>query len=362
MHHASGSSESLELTAISSQLGVDLSEPRSSTDRLTPDARTSDFKKTSAKPFKLFKKKAHKRDFDFSGSWVWEIGSAAVAVIGIALLVGFLIKIHGTKYADWQYTAAPNTVVSIIVTVTESALLVPITACLGQLKWNLYRRSVPLEYMQAIDEASRGSFGSFQILYRVISGSKMGVLTFFGAFLTILALAVDPFAQQILTFPLRPTESVNDTASIQYAHNYSSGLAEYPSWGLPQPGLSPLLPRAILSGISLSNTSLQPECSSGSCTYPGFVSLGVCGQCKNVTEQTTQACEGYALESNGVDLVISNPSIKCTYTSPYGLNATLYLKDLLGFGTEGPNSSVFKWITGRLFQNWQYQYLILTAL
>ncbi|KAJ5703656.1 hypothetical protein N7493_011581 [Penicillium malachiteum] len=156
MHHASESS--LELTAISPQLGVDLSEPQSSSDRLTPDARTTHSKKTSSRRFKSLKKNANKREFDFGGSWVWEIGCAAVAMIGITLLVAFFIKIHGTPYADWQYTASSNTVVSIIMTITEAALLVPITtACLGQLKWNLYRRSTPLGYMQVIDDASRGS-------------------------------------------------------------------------------------------------------------------------------------------------------------------------------------------------------------
>ncbi|KAJ5724724.1 hypothetical protein N7493_006452 [Penicillium malachiteum] len=93
---------------------------------------------------------------------------AAIAVIDIALLVAFLITIHGAQYANWQYTASPNTVISIIMTVTETAPLVPITACLGQLKWNLYRTSASVKYMQAIDEASRGSLGSFQILYRVV--------------------------------------------------------------------------------------------------------------------------------------------------------------------------------------------------
>ncbi|KAJ5627440.1 hypothetical protein N7528_004867 [Penicillium herquei] len=337
VNHASESS--LELSSISPQLGVDLSESRSSSDHLTPHTRTT-YLKTASTQNTPFKKK-RKREFDFGGSWIWEIGCVAVAVIGIALLVGFLIAIHGTKYADWQYTASPNTVISIIMTVTEAALLVPITACLGQLKWNLYRRSASLEYMQAIDEASRGSFGSFQILGRVLLGSKMGILTFCGAFLTILSLAVDPFAQQILSFPLRPTRSSNDTAFIQYAHNYSSGVASYFDSSGGATGLSPLLPRAILSGLALSNTSLQPECSSGSCSYPKFVSLGVCGQCKNVTEQTTQVCQGSALEKEGSSWVLSDTSITCNYTSPSGFNTSLNLEKTEADGESLSNATVF---------------------
>lgn len=94
--------------------------------------------------------------FNWSGSWVWEIGSVTLAVVGLVLLVIFLVKINGTPYANWRYTASPNTVVSIIVTVTKAALLVPVSSCLGQLKWNLFQNSAPLYHMQAIDEASRG--------------------------------------------------------------------------------------------------------------------------------------------------------------------------------------------------------------
>ncbi|KAB8269253.1 hypothetical protein BDV30DRAFT_242561 [Aspergillus minisclerotigenes] len=227
-------------------------------------------------------------------------------------------------------------------TITKAALLVPITACLGQLKWNLYWRSAPLEYMQAIDEASYGSWGSFQILYRVNVGAKMGVLTFFGAFLALSALAVDPFAQQILTFPSRLTQASNETAFIQYAHNYSSRITYYYDGSGAAFGLSAVLPRAIMSGLSLSNFSLQPECGGGSCSYPRFVSLGLCSQCKDITEQTVQECQGDALELDGTFWVQPGPSMNCTYTAPYGFNFTLHPQDISQLASVDRMSSMAK--------------------
>lgn len=94
--------------------------------------------------------------FDWSGSWVWEIGSVTLAVAGLVLLAIFLVKVNGSPCANWRYTASPNTVVSIIVTVTKAALLVPVSCCLGQLKWNLFQDSARLYDIQAIDQASRG--------------------------------------------------------------------------------------------------------------------------------------------------------------------------------------------------------------
>lgn len=135
--------------------------------------------------------------FDRSGSWVWEIGCVTLAVVGLVLLITFIVKINGTPYANWRYTASPNTVVSIIVTITKAALLAPVSSCLGQLNWNLFQKQAPLYHMHAIDQASRGPQGSLEMLLRGICGSKTGSLTYVGASLTVLALAVDPFAQQI---------------------------------------------------------------------------------------------------------------------------------------------------------------------
>ncbi|KAJ5735628.1 uncharacterized protein N7483_000753 [Penicillium malachiteum] len=70
------------------------------------------------------------------GNWQWEIIAVTVSLAGFALLVGFLVKVNNASYTSWQYTASPNTIISIITTVVKSALLVPVSACLSQLKWN----------------------------------------------------------------------------------------------------------------------------------------------------------------------------------------------------------------------------------
>jgi hypothetical protein len=134
-----------------------------------------------------------KRSFDRSCSRAWETRSITLAVVDLILLVASLVKIN-TPYATWQYTASPNTIVSIIITITKSAVLVSVSACLGQLKWNLSQNSAPLHHTQVIDDASRGPRGSLKFLLRGIFRSKTGSLTCVEAVLMILALVVDPFA------------------------------------------------------------------------------------------------------------------------------------------------------------------------
>lgn len=206
------------------------------------------------------------KNYDWNGSWVWEVGAAALSVAGFALLVGFLVKISNTPYDSWRYTASPNPVVSILSTITKSALLVPVSSCLGQLKWNQYitPSSAPLYHIQAIDQASRGPWGALDVLWRGIKDLKMNVLILAGAFITILALAVDPFAQQILTFSLRTVRDGDGTAWIQTSGSYImpddemylGNSSAYTSGNY----LSSSLLSSILSGLAddyLSQTTLQ---------------------------------------------------------------------------------------------------------
>ncbi|KAJ5531302.1 hypothetical protein N7527_004695 [Penicillium freii] len=251
--------------------------------------------------------------FDWSGSWAWEIGSATLAVVGLVLLVAFLVTINDTPYATWQYTVSPNTVVSIIVTITKAAVMVSVSSCLGQLKWNLFQNPAPLYHMQVIDQASRGPWGSLEVLLRGIFGSKTGSLTYVGASLTVLALTVDPFAQQILTFPPRTVTTQNATVFVQTSQLWDSQA----SVGYGYLELQPALWTAIMSGLLQTHSPLEPQCKESSCKFPQFVALGMCSKCEDVTSQTNQKCQ--VPESS--DFWDSHPAFRetptnCSYQSP----------------------------------------------
>jgi hypothetical protein len=264
------------------------------------------------------------KDYDWNGSWTWEVVGAALSVVGFALLVGFLVKIGNTPYDSWRYTASPNTVISIIATITKAALLVPVSSCLGQLKWNQHNTpaSAPLYHIQAIDQASRGPWGALDVLWRSIKVQKMNVLILVGAIITILALAVDPFAQQILTFPLRTVHDGDGTAWIQTALHYSMPETEIYSRNSSMNAnyLSSPTVSAILGGLAQTNAHLKPHCSSGNCTYPSFVTLGICSHCEDVSDRTTQSCQAHTRSS---EYPSKTPINDCTYMSPNGFSVQL---------------------------------------
>ena len=79
-------------------------------------------------------------------------------------------------------------------------MLLAATESIGQAKWLLFRKQTrELADFKTIDEASRGPWGAFQLLYRFWDGRT--VLASAGAFIVLTSLAVDPFTQQILSYP-----------------------------------------------------------------------------------------------------------------------------------------------------------------
>lgn len=283
----------------------------------------------------LLKPKTDRKTFlrNFDDSWLWEIGSAALSVCGISLLVGFLLWIHDTRYASWQYTISPNAIVSVMMTITEGAMLVAVSSCLSQLKWTHYSEPTPLYTMQAIDEASRGSWGSFQLLCRSLRQTKLGPLLLLGASMRLLSLAIGPFTQQILSFPTS-LHATNQTAWIQATDEYISPDLIVPNLELQQGPethyLDSAMTKALINGLMQTAKPLAPYCGSTKCDFPQFVSMGICSHCADVTAQAHRSCE----VSNSVwPLNLTdwqkNIMTNCTYTTPIGYQLNINLRDLV---------------------------------
>ena len=91
-------------------------------------------------------------------------------------------------------------------------------ALLGQLKWQHFEsRPRRLIEFEIFENASRGPWGALDLLYhmhwRAIAGST-------GAIITVLAVAMDPFAQQVIQFDSRPVTAHNETSVISAARSY----------------------------------------------------------------------------------------------------------------------------------------------
>lgn len=285
------------------------------------------------------------KQFDWTGSWGWEITSIIFSLCCLAILVVYLRFIDGMRYASWQYRLSPNTIASLIVTIAKAAMLISISSCLGQLKWdkNKKMKPAPLYHMQALDQASRGPWGALEVCWRW--RMRPGLATA-GAFLMIWAVAMDPLAQQLLTFPSLRKEAPDEKAYVQKTNSVEilpeqlqKSNQHLANQALSNIGTADILGddmlMAIMDGVMGTNKALEPMCSTNECRYPDFVSLGICSQCEDVTARSTQFCE-----------MVYRPytwnttfPLNCTYTSPSGHLIESDIQPDTG-GVTGDNSSV----------------------
>lgn len=72
---------------------------------------------------------------------------------GITVLT--LILIDNKKLPDWPLGITPNTLISILTTISKSRLLFAVGECFDQLKWAWFsRRGRPMKVIGTFDEAS----------------------------------------------------------------------------------------------------------------------------------------------------------------------------------------------------------------
>jgi hypothetical protein len=138
----------------------------------------------------------------------------------MCLVVVILVAVEDTPLADWKHDISPNSLIAICTTVGRAALMVPIASCLGQLKWrHIRRRPQKLVHLQLFDAASRGPWGALVMLTTMRARAIVGWLL---AVVTIVAMGIEPSAQQVLDFQPGTTQIQGESVAMSRSHNYTS--------------------------------------------------------------------------------------------------------------------------------------------
>lgn len=152
------------------------------------------------------------------GLWIWEIVGAMLSLSCIVSLLVLLPYLDESSLAKWQFVIAPNTIISTFITIAKTSTLLAVAAGISQLKWVHFTSTKrQISDIDIFDEASRGPWGAFNFILRMKGRSA---LTSVGAFVVLVSLAMEPFAQQILSFETRSVVSANDSAQVSIAHTY----------------------------------------------------------------------------------------------------------------------------------------------
>jgi hypothetical protein len=233
--------------------------------------------------------------------WLLEIVSWLISAICMAAIIAVLVVLKDQPAARWPFTRMGltlNSFVSILSRIAGAALLLPVAEALGQLKWSWFIKgdSKKMWDFEMFDNASRGPWGAFLLLIHT-KGKTVAAL---GALVTLFALALDPFFQQLVSFPERWTLQHTQSSiariiryephyPVEYINSLVAAQIDVDIQGVVDPFFTGngTQPMAFGNGT---RADIPLTCPSSNCTWPSYDTLGVCSECVEATNLLDFTC------------------------------------------------------------------------
>ncbi|KAJ5403245.1 hypothetical protein N7509_003116 [Penicillium cosmopolitanum] len=266
-------------------------------------------------------------------TWFLECLAMAFSFASFIAVIIILRAYDQKPSPNLSYGLTLNSIVSLLATASRSSLLFVVAAAVGQLKWIwIQHRERPVLDMQSFDDASRGPLGALYLLFQH-RGLSIASL---GAIVTVLSMALDPFIQQILSYPVQQTPGSSTQATMPQALTFASNT-NYT-----------FLEQSYNAALWNTDFAVNPTCPSGNCTWPEFQSLGFCSKCQDVTDLATiYKCNQWTEPDvdDQENLTDDQKDHSCTVNSGNGANGTA----VVGYYTKKDGMSIpadLIWILG----------------
>ncbi|KAF2681453.1 hypothetical protein K458DRAFT_371855 [Lentithecium fluviatile CBS 122367] len=231
--------------------------------------------------------------------WLLEIISWCISAVCMAAIIIVLYVLHNKPVPTWGLGLTLNAYISILSKVASAALLLPASEALGQLKWSWFQRgSKKMWDFEIFDNASRGPWGSFMLLIRT-KGTTLAAL---GAAVTIFAMALDPFFQQVVHNP-EPWLKQESHSSIPKVTRFESPYLQefrFDGWAPEVTVDQDIQTTADKFFFNFGITQAQVgngtraeiplSCPTSNCTWEPYETLGVCSECTDVANMLEFAC------------------------------------------------------------------------
>ncbi|MCJ1467733.1 hypothetical protein MMC07_006358 [Pseudocyphellaria aurata] len=224
-------------------------------------------------------------------AWVYEWSSIVVAILAMEAIYITLVLHRAGPLPQQTSMISINSLIAIFTVILKASLLMPVAEGIGQLKWHWFHKPRSLIDLNRVDAASRGPWGSFLLFttYRY-------PLAALGAFITVVALAIEPFSQQVLQYYECLQPLPGSIASIAKTNNYTAADADWYAPGSIQ-GLENSMAAALYIGLIQppvnSTSSILFQCPAGNCTFPAATgathsSLAMCSYCTDISKNVTK--------------------------------------------------------------------------
>jgi hypothetical protein len=99
---------------------------------------------------------------------LWKIEITCMATsFGLFIAAFIVLRIWDHHpLPNLRFSITPNAIIGLLASFGQLFLMIPVSSSIGQLKWLQALQKRPLKAFQALDEASRGPWGSFLLLVR----------------------------------------------------------------------------------------------------------------------------------------------------------------------------------------------------
>jgi hypothetical protein len=102
----------------------------------------------------------------FTNELGWELLAWITSLIALSATIAILLRFNQKPLSQWRYFIKLNTIVSIFAQISSTALIIPLSGCINQLKWLWFTRwAHPLEDFDSFDKASRGPLASLLLVW-----------------------------------------------------------------------------------------------------------------------------------------------------------------------------------------------------
>ncbi len=152
------------------------------------------------------------------------IGWIVSAFFMVAIIVTLMLH-NGKPLPEWPFTITINTLISVFSQIGQTALAIPVSAWMAQLKWSWFTRvRHQLVDFQDIDSASHSPLSSLLLLVKeramqvlpkeiighgrtYVANNYLRALVSLGALIAIAVLGFGTFIQQVVSFQERQVAS-----------------------------------------------------------------------------------------------------------------------------------------------------------
>ena len=211
--------------------------------------------------------------------WWQEILACWLVLGALTAILITLIAVDKKTLPKLPLHVSVNTLVAIFATILKLAAAFVLAQGLSQAKWSWYQRPRCLHDFQVYDNASRGPWGAFKLIWYLGCGPIVALL---GAFVTIAATLVDPLSQQLIRVH-DCDETVSGVAASLPRTRLFDEHGGHIGAGYSQMSLG--LITSFATGQFSSNSPQVPfTCGTGNCTFDHeYKSVGYCSSCEDVS-------------------------------------------------------------------------------